>query len=131
MARAEGETFGDDGRQDVRVHENGAERILETAHDDRFIDEAVLAAAQPPELRRHRRPTAARLRRHQQDLEIGSVLVTPGDDARQHLGEVLRLAGRLALRLLGEGIGQYGVGNPTRDRGGRGGISGAQPVMQP
>ncbi len=79
VAGPERHAFGRDHGKKLGVHDGGADRILETAHDDGFVDERILDPAQAAQFGADRGPAGWRLRADQKHLEIGPVHVAPRD----------------------------------------------------
>ena len=70
VTRTVGEAFGEDDRNDFRIHCCRAEGILEGANEDRLVDESILRPAQPADFVRKCGPTCSRLAVDEKDFEI-------------------------------------------------------------
>ena len=60
VLRPERHALGHDDREDLRIDDGSAERVFETADDDRLVDERILDAPKTAHLGAYRRATARR-----------------------------------------------------------------------
>ncbi len=103
MARAKRKAFVDHDGGKIGVQDGRAERVLETADDDRFIDERVDRTPQLAPFRAEPRPIVGGNAGDDQDFEIRTVRPFPPERRRQQIGNIpsaiivqIPLAGMLA-----------------------------------
>ena len=69
VKRTVGHVVGRHDRGNLRIGQDGANRVLERADNDRFVDELVFVASQATYVVNQRLPFGCRLNRHEQRLE--------------------------------------------------------------
>ena len=85
MHRPERKALSNDDGKDFRIDDGSADRVFETANNDRFIDEGILDPAQPAYFRADGRPARRRLRTDEQDFEVGATGFTSGNHRWQNI----------------------------------------------
>src|SRR5215468_10482270 len=70
----------------VRIEQRRAESVLETADEDRLIDERIQRPAKPAPFRGESRPTRGGRTGDNQCLKIRSMCVRASQGRRQHIG---------------------------------------------
>ena len=115
MARAERKAFVNHDRGKIGIENGRAERVLEAADEDRLVDEGVQRPAQAAPFRRQGRPACGRRAGDNQDLEVRSMRFRLPQRRRQgvrrHGFVILVLVPH--ARILAEGPGQHGAGDPA------------------
>ena len=102
----------------IRVEHRRAERVLETADEDRLIDERIQRPAKSAPLRSKSGPARSGRPRDDQDLEIRSMCIRAPEGWRQHIRRYsLAVLVRLPIAgVLAEGPREQGAGDAAGKR---------------
>src|SRR5215470_5292325 len=93
---------------EVRIEDRGAERVFETAHNNRLVHEWIRWAAKATPLRSKGRPARGRRPSDNQDLEIRWMGIRAPQGGRQHIrwSRLVALVNIPIAGVLAEGAGQ-------------------------
>ncbi len=132
MPRAKRKAFVDHDGCKIGVQDGRAERVLETADDDRFIDERVDRTPQLAPFRAEPRPIVGRNAGDDQDFEIRAVRLFPPERRRQQIGNVsIAIIVQIPVAsMLAEGPRRQRLHNPRRKPERRCRVSGRSGFLQ-
>ena len=132
VAGGVGEALVDRDAGDDRIEQDGADRILETAHGHPLVDESVLRPAQAAQFGDLLLPAIRGSRRDDEHLEVGtmprSVTHRCGAILGRRIGKLLRCLPRTGVVLVGPG--QDRLRYPPGKTGGAFGLPGLDPLAQ-
>ena len=113
MLRPKRHTLGDDNGKDLWIDNGSAERVLEAADNDRFVDKRILDATKTTHLRGDHRPTRGGLRADHQHFEVGPTRLTTRDHrGQQILQNIAFVAGFGPIGLIRIGSGENRIREP-------------------